>query len=72
MTAETPLLDERKLAQGTLVSRVELERIPTAGDPWALLNQAPGVLVDQIDVGGSNSSSCAILLYSFLLCMSRF
>jgi hypothetical protein len=55
VTSETPLLDERKLAQGTLISRADLERVPTAGDPWALLNQAPGVLVDQIDVGGSDN-----------------
>jgi hypothetical protein len=55
VTSETPLLDERKLAQGTLISRADLENVPTAGDPWALVTQAPGVMVDQIDVGGSNN-----------------
>lgn len=56
VTADTPLLDERKLSTGTLVSRTDLDKIPTAGDPWALLNQAPGVLVAQIDVGGADNS----------------
>ena len=55
VTAESPLLDERKLASGTRVSRVELEKIPTARDPWAILNQAPGVVVRDVNVGGSSS-----------------
>ncbi|MEM6702432.1 MAG: carboxypeptidase-like regulatory domain-containing protein, partial [Acidobacteriota bacterium] len=52
VTSETPLLDERKLQQGTSISQVELEKIPTARDPWAILNQTPGVLVDRVNVGG--------------------
>ncbi|MEM6702502.1 MAG: TonB-dependent receptor plug domain-containing protein, partial [Acidobacteriota bacterium] len=50
-----PLLDERKLQQGTSISQVELEKIPTARDPWAILNQTPGVLVDRVNVGGNES-----------------
>ena len=29
--------------------------MPTARDPWSLLSQAPGVLVDRINVGGNES-----------------
>ncbi|HVS64153.1 MAG TPA: TonB-dependent receptor [Thermoanaerobaculia bacterium] len=59
VTSESPLLDERKLQQGTTVSQVELEKIPTARDPWAILNQTPGVLVDRINVGGNESGQQA-------------
>ena len=55
VTTESPLLDERRLSSGTQISQVELEKIPTARDPWSLLNQAPGVLVDRINVGGNES-----------------
>ena len=55
VTSETPLLDERKLQQGTTISQTELEKIPTARDPWAVLNQTPGVLVDRVNVGGNES-----------------
>ncbi len=55
VTSESPLLDERKLTQGNNVSTVELDQIPTARDPWALLSQAPGVVVDRINVGGNES-----------------
>ena len=60
VTSESPLLDERKLQQGTTVSQVELEKIPTARDPWALLNQTPGVMVDRINVGGNESGQQAM------------
>ena len=55
VTSESPLLDERKLTQGANISQVELEKIPTARDPWSVMNQAPGVLVDRINVGGNES-----------------
>jgi hypothetical protein len=60
VTSESPLLDERKLQQGTTVTQVELEKIPTARDPWALLNQTPGVLVDRVNVGGNESGQQAV------------
>jgi len=60
VTAESPLLDERKLAAGTRVSRVELDTIPTARDPWAILNQSSGVVVTDVNVGGSTSGYQAI------------
>jgi hypothetical protein len=55
VTAESPLLDERKISTGATVSAVELEKIPTARDPWAVLQQVPGVLTDRINVGGNES-----------------
>lgn len=55
VSSQSPLLDERKLTTGTTVSQTELEKIPTARDPWALLNQAPGVISDRINVGGNES-----------------
>jgi hypothetical protein len=67
--AESPLLDERRAGTGTdqpsrdksslgiagTVSQSELEKIPTARDPWAVLQSTPGVLTDRINVGGNES-----------------
>lgn len=55
VTGESPILDERKVNQGANVTTVELDKIPTARDPWSLLSQAPGVLVDRTNVGGNES-----------------
>jgi hypothetical protein len=62
VTGESPLLDERQVNQGSNVSTVELDKIPTARDPWSLLSQAPGVLVDRVNVGGNESGQQSAFL----------
>ncbi len=53
--AESPLLDERRISTGATVSQTALEQIPSARDPYAVLQTAPGVLTDRINVGGNES-----------------
>ena len=55
VTAEAPLLDVRKAGTGIDVSKVELQNIPSGRDPWVIMQQTPGVLMDRINVGGSES-----------------
>ncbi|HEX3553362.1 MAG TPA: TonB-dependent receptor [Thermoanaerobaculia bacterium] len=55
VTAESPLLDERRISTGATVSQTELEKIPTSRDPWSILQTTPGVLTDRINVGGNES-----------------
>jgi hypothetical protein len=62
VTSESPLLDMRQFSQGTTISSVELETVPTARDPWAILNQTPGVLVGNVNVGGSESGQQVLFL----------
>jgi Ca-activated chloride channel family protein len=56
VTAESPLLDERRITTGATITQTELERIPTARDPWAVLDDTPGVLADRINVGGGEEN----------------
>ena len=55
VTAEAPLLDVRKTGTGATVTKVELEKVPTGRDPWVILQQTPGVLLDRVNVGGNES-----------------
>ncbi len=55
VTAEAPLLDVRKTGTGADVSKVELEKVPTARDPWVILQQTPGVQMDRLNIGGNQS-----------------
>ncbi len=55
VTSESPLLDERAIRTGNTVSQNELARIPTARDPWTILQSTPGVLIDRVNVGGNES-----------------
>ncbi|HSG40755.1 MAG TPA: carboxypeptidase regulatory-like domain-containing protein, partial [Thermoanaerobaculia bacterium] len=50
-----PLLDPRRPGQTQSITLSDLEKIPTARDPWAVLQTAPGVLTDRINVGGNES-----------------
>lgn len=48
-------LDARRIATGATATEAELDRIPKARDPWAILQKTPGVLTDRINVGGNES-----------------
>lgn len=55
VTAESPLLDSRKISTGATINQTDLEKIPTSRDPWSILASTPGVLTDRINVGGNES-----------------
>jgi len=55
VTTESPLLDTKKISSGNTVAQTEMEKIPSARDPWAVLQSTPGVLTDRINVGGNES-----------------
>ncbi|HKH49533.1 MAG TPA: TonB-dependent receptor [Thermoanaerobaculia bacterium] len=55
----SPLLDARRISVDETVTLEELESIPTARDPWAVLQSTPGVLTDRINVSGSESGQQA-------------
>jgi hypothetical protein len=60
VTSESPLLDEKAIRAGNTVSQAELAKIPTARDPWTVLQSTPGVLVDRVNVGGNESGQQSI------------
>jgi len=45
----------RAITKRRTVSQAELDKIPTARDPWAILQKTPGVLTDRTNVGGNES-----------------
>src|ERR1700730_458275 len=55
VTSESPLLDEKAIRTGATISQNELQKIPTARDPWSVLQSTPGVLIDRVNVGGNES-----------------
>ena len=57
VTDSTPtLLDRRDVGPGTRLDQSELERLPTARDAWEAARQAPGVLVDRVNIAGNEST----------------
>lgn len=59
VTAETPLVDVRKIGTQTVLTQEEMTSIPNARDPWAVLQTVPGVTSDRINVGGNEAGQQA-------------
>jgi hypothetical protein len=55
VSAETPVVDLKRSGTATTISKAELAGIPSSRDPWALMRTIPGVLVDRVNVAGSES-----------------
>jgi Carboxypeptidase regulatory-like domain len=53
--AESPVVDTKKTSVGANVTQVMLQDVPSARDPWVILQQTPGIQVDRENVGGSLS-----------------
>jgi len=60
VTAETPLLDTKEMGTSTVLSTEEIEMIPQARDPWAVLDSVPGLQTDRINIGGNESGQQAV------------
>ncbi len=52
---ETPVIDTKKSGTSTAVTLQELQNIPSARDPWVVMQTVPGIIVDRVNVGGSES-----------------
>ena len=55
VSAEAPAVDPRRQAIATTLTTAELQSIPSGRDPWVVLQTVPGVVVDRVNVGGSES-----------------
>ena len=59
VAASTPVLDVKRQGNVTNFDQVMLNEVPTPRDPWALMQQLPGVSIGRPNVGGSESTNQA-------------
>jgi hypothetical protein len=55
VSGESPVVDTTAAKTGETFNREMLEYIPSARDPWVILEQTPGLVMDRQNVGGSES-----------------
>ena len=55
ITGETALVDMKKTGTSTQMTQELLANIPSARDPWVILDQIAGLQTDRVNVGGSES-----------------
>jgi len=59
VTAETPLVDVKKRGTATTMTTDELSKVPNARDPWGVLKNVPGVLLDRVNIAGNENGQQA-------------
>jgi hypothetical protein len=55
VSGEVPVIEPKRQTISTNITNQELQNIPSARDPWVVLQTIPGVIVDRVNVGGSES-----------------
>lgn len=55
VTGESPLIDTRETGTKTAFDLEALQNLPSARDPWVMLERTPGVVMDRVNVGGNQS-----------------
>jgi hypothetical protein len=59
VSGESPVVDTKATALGTNFGKELLEAIPSARDPWVILEQTPGMVMNVQNVGGNQSGQQA-------------
>lgn len=55
VSGETPIVDTKTNTARTTFDLETLQSIPSARDPWVMLERVPNIAMDRINVGGSQS-----------------
>ena len=55
VTAETPVVDTKKIGIINTIDKDEMTKIPTSRDPWSILASVPGVMMDRVNIAGAES-----------------
>ena len=55
VTGESPIVDARETGTSTTFDLETMRNIPSARDPWVMLERTPGITMDRVNVGGNQS-----------------
>jgi len=62
VTAASPVVDPKKTTTAMSVNKEEMQSLPTARDPWVVMQLAPAIMLDRENVGGNESGQQASFL----------
>jgi hypothetical protein len=55
VTGESPIIDTRETGVSTTFDLETMQNLPSARDPWVMLERTPGITMDRVNVGGNQS-----------------
>jgi hypothetical protein len=59
VTGASPLVDTKSTTAKSTFDLETLQNLPSARDPWVMLERAPGITMDRVNVGGTQSGQQA-------------
>jgi hypothetical protein len=62
VTALTPVVDPKKTTLATTFAKDLIQSLPTARDPWVVLQMAPAIMIDRENVGGNESGQQSVII----------
>ena len=57
-----PTIDRKRMTSGADFGRAELQILPSARDPWVVLQLVPAVMLDRENVGGNESTAPSVFV----------
>ncbi len=55
VTGESPIIDTRETGTKTTFDLETMQNLPSARDPWVMLERTPAITMDRVNVGGNKS-----------------
>ncbi len=55
VVAQTPVVDTKKTSVGANINKESMQSLPSARDPWVVMQMAPAIMLDRENVGGNES-----------------
>lgn len=59
VSGEAPLVDATKRGTGTTITTEQLKDVPNARDPWGIMRNVPGAMIDRVNIAGNENGQQA-------------
>jgi len=59
VSAEAPLVDVKKRGTATTIDNEQLKDVPNSRDPWGIMRNVPGALIDRVNIAGNENGQQA-------------
>ena len=59
VSGEAPLVDATKRGTGSTITNEQLRDVPNSRDPWGIMRNVPGALIDRVNIAGNENGQQA-------------
>jgi hypothetical protein len=59
VSGEAPLVDATKRGTGASITTEQLKEVPNSRDPWGIMRNVPGALIDRVNIAGNENGQQA-------------